>query len=129
MPLRILLSGLVTILTSSLLKNSRQISYYIALKEDGQFLNAITNKYTSDPTEVDGIKLTDSRGVQSENTFHILNDILLKKDSQGIIEIINDADYKEVICICLTKNIYTCCQTLFIREDDILKALKNISKI
>ena len=56
-----------------------------------------------------------------------MNDVLLKKDSQGIIEIINDADYKEVEC--LDENIYTCCQALFIKEDSILKALKHVKRL
>ena len=67
-------------------------------------------------------------GIQLSHTnLYILDDVLLKKDSQGIIQVINDADYKEVEC--LDENIYTSCKTLFIKEGDILRALRDITKI
>ena len=124
MLLRILLSVTITVLASSALKDMR-ISDNIELAEDGQLLNATTKKPITDPISYNAIELTDNREIEDKNTFYILNDVLLKKDSQDVIQVIKDADYKEVEC--LDENIYTCCQALFIKEDSILKALKDVN--
>ena len=102
------------------LSKNLQLRGRLVLRTDGSLMKG--NEKINDITEVGGIHL-------DHPNFYILNNALLKKDSQDVIQVINDADadYQEVVC--LNENIYTCCQTLFIKEDGILRVLRDITKI
>ncbi|MCA9750180.1 MAG: hypothetical protein KC414_13815, partial [Romboutsia sp.] len=102
------------------LSKNLQLRGRLVLRTDGSLMKG--NEKINDITEVGGIQL-------DHPNFYILNNALLKKDSQDVIQVINDADadYQEVVC--LNENIYTCCQTLFIKEGGILRALRDITKI
>ena len=102
------------------LSKNLQLRGRLVLRTDGSLMKG--NEKINDITDVDSIQLDNSN-------FYILDDVLLKKDSQGIIQVIKDADYKEIECLDENKNIYTCCQTLFIKEDGILRALKHVKRL